>query len=174
MPPGYGMVEQQPNPSIGQAPNPPGGGCTPAPIRYLGRVMTTPNNTKPARLYRSRDDRVIAGIAGGLAKHLGIDPVLARLVFVALALAAGSGVLAYLIAWFIIPEEPRAEGDWPETDRPKQVASSGTTRIFIGIALMVIGVGLLAEWAIPAIDGILWPLAVIGAGAGLLFYGAKR
>jgi phage shock protein C len=57
-------------------------------------------------LYRSRKDRKIAGVCGGLAAYLGIDPVIPRLVWVVFALAAGVGILAYLICWLVIPQEP--------------------------------------------------------------------
>lgn len=58
------------------------------------------------RLYRSRADRKIAGICGGLAVYFGIDPVIPRIAWVALALGAGVGILAYLICWLVIPLEP--------------------------------------------------------------------
>jgi phage shock protein C len=58
------------------------------------------------RLYRSRRDRKIAGVCGGLAEYWGIDPVIPRLVWVVLALAAGTGLLAYVICWIVIPNEP--------------------------------------------------------------------
>jgi phage shock protein C len=60
------------------------------------------------RLYRSRRDRKIAGICGGMAEYWGIDPVIPRLVWVAFILAAGAGLLAYLICWIVIPAEPVA------------------------------------------------------------------
>jgi len=57
------------------------------------------------RLYRSKTNRIIAGVCGGLGEYLGIDPVLIRLVFVLLAIAGGCGILLYIIAWIIIPIE---------------------------------------------------------------------
>ena len=60
----------------------------------------------PRRLYRSRRDRKIAGVCGGLAEYWGIDPVIPRLVWIAFALAAGSGIVAYLVCWLVIPNEP--------------------------------------------------------------------
>lgn len=138
--------------------------------------MTEEKQTRPARLYRSRDDRIIGGVGGGLAKYLGVDPVLVRLAIVALAIAAGSGILAYLIAWIVIPEEP-AEGDPGEAAEPRSAPApraSGTARMFIGGALVVIGAALLAEWAIPGLRHVFWPIVVIAGGVGLLFYGAKR
>ena len=62
----------------------------------------------PKRLYRSRTDRKIAGVCGGLADYLGIDPVIPRLVWIVFALAAGMGVLAYIICWLVVPEESEA------------------------------------------------------------------
>lgn len=57
------------------------------------------------QLRRSRTDSVIAGVCGGLGQYFGIDPVLVRIIFVVLALAAGPGLLAYLILWLVIPLE---------------------------------------------------------------------
>ena len=62
--------------------------------------------TSVKRLYRSRTDRKIAGVCGGLAAYLGIDPVIPRLIWVVFALAAGTGLLAYLIFWLVVPQEP--------------------------------------------------------------------
>lgn len=56
------------------------------------------------RLMRSRDDAIIAGVAGGIARYLGVDSAIVRLVFVALAFT-GAGVLLYLLLWIIMPRE---------------------------------------------------------------------
>jgi phage shock protein PspC (stress-responsive transcriptional regulator) len=59
------------------------------------------------RLYRSRDERVLAGVAGGLADYLDVDPSLVRVVWVILALFSGGGFLiAYIVMAFVVPEEP--------------------------------------------------------------------
>ncbi len=58
------------------------------------------------RLYRSRSDRMIAGVAGGLAQYLNVDPTLVRLGFVVLSLAGGPGLLLYIVMWIVVPEEP--------------------------------------------------------------------
>ncbi|HUI44160.1 MAG TPA: PspC domain-containing protein [Terriglobia bacterium] len=58
------------------------------------------------KLYLSRTDRKIAGVCGGVADYLDIDATLIRLVWVMTVLFAGWGVLGYLIAWVVIPEEP--------------------------------------------------------------------
>lgn len=55
-------------------------------------------------LRRSETERIIAGVCGGIAERLGFDPVLVRLAWVLFTLLGGSGVLAYLIAWVVIPD----------------------------------------------------------------------
>lgn len=60
------------------------------------------------RLTRSRTDRKIAGVCGGLATYFGIDPIIPRLLLVFLVLGAGMGLLAYLICWIVIPQDPAA------------------------------------------------------------------
>src|SRR6056297_1703068 len=58
------------------------------------------------RLYRSRDDQVIAGVCSGLGHYLDVDPVIIRLIWAATILLAGAGVFLYIVAWIIIPEQP--------------------------------------------------------------------
>ena len=60
----------------------------------------------PKRLYRSRKERVIAGVCGGIAKHFNVDPVWIRVIFLVLLFGFGSALLIYLIMWLIVPEEP--------------------------------------------------------------------
>ncbi len=55
------------------------------------------------KLYRSQAQTMIAGVCGGLAEFLGLDPTVVRLIFVLLALGAGHGVLIYLVLWLIMP-----------------------------------------------------------------------
>ena len=58
------------------------------------------------KLYRNRNDKMIAGVCGGLGKYFAIDPTLVRLLFVLVVLLGGAGVLAYLILMIVVPEEP--------------------------------------------------------------------
>ena len=58
------------------------------------------------KLYRSASDKKICGVCGGLAKYFGIDPTLVRLAWALFVLCAGSGLIAYFVCAFIIPEEP--------------------------------------------------------------------
>lgn len=54
---------------------------------------------------RSTTDKMIAGVAGGLAKYFDIDATIVRVLFVLFALAGGPGILAYIILWIVMPEE---------------------------------------------------------------------
>lgn len=60
----------------------------------------------PAQLYRSRHNRRIAGVCGGLAAYFGIDAVLLRALFVLISLTGGTGIIIYFLLAIIIPEEP--------------------------------------------------------------------
>lgn len=61
------------------------------------------------KLQRSRSDRMLAGVCGGVANYFAVDPVLVRVAFVLLAfISGGAAVLAYLVAWVVMPEEPFA------------------------------------------------------------------
>jgi phage shock protein PspC (stress-responsive transcriptional regulator) len=72
-------------------------------------------------LTRSRDNKMIFGVCGGLAERFGLDPVWVRLGFVALALFAGKGILLYFILAIVVPKAP-ALGSAPA---PAQLGSSG-------------------------------------------------
>ena len=58
------------------------------------------------RLYRSRDEKMIAGVCGGIAEYFGIDPTLVRALWVAITLFAGFGIVLYLILWVLVPLHP--------------------------------------------------------------------
>jgi phage shock protein C len=61
------------------------------------------------KLYRSRNDRIISGVCGGLGEFFGIDPTLIRIIFILLLIFGGSGLIIYLVMLLIVPEEPLAE-----------------------------------------------------------------
>jgi phage shock protein C len=65
------------------------------------------------RIKRSRDDRMLGGVCGGIAKHLNIDPVIVRIATIALVCAIGAGAVAYVAAWVLMPLE-----DGPATSAP--------------------------------------------------------
>ncbi|MCX6770435.1 MAG: PspC domain-containing protein [Candidatus Micrarchaeota archaeon] len=58
------------------------------------------------KLYRSKKNRMFAGVCGGIAEYFGIDPMLVRLLFVLAGFAGSAGLIIYLVVWFMIPENP--------------------------------------------------------------------
>ena len=63
------------------------------------------------KLYRSKKDKMIAGVCGGIAEYFDVDPTLIRLLTVIFVLLGGAGVVAYIIAWIIIPQTPEQVSD---------------------------------------------------------------
>ena len=92
---------------------------------------TTQAPAPPRRLYRSRDDRVIGGVCGGIAQYFNIDPVLVRVGAVALAFLGGAGLLAYLAAVLLIPNEG-------EDGQPPEAPNRGL--VITGAVLLVVAV----------------------------------
>lgn len=77
-------------------------------------------------LRRSVNEKVIAGVCGGLAKYLRLDPVIVRLIFVLLIMFGGGGLIAYIILWIVVPEEPYTGTDYfkaYETKQPGEAAA---------------------------------------------------
>lgn len=62
-------------------------------------------NMESKRLYKSRSNRMICGVCGGVAEYLKLDPTIIRLLFALFCFLGGSGILVYIIAAIIIPEE---------------------------------------------------------------------
>jgi phage shock protein PspC (stress-responsive transcriptional regulator) len=67
--------------------------------------MSEPSSNEKKRLYRKRDGRIVAGVCAGLADYFGVDPTLVRLAFVLLTVFGAFGILIYLGAWLVVPEE---------------------------------------------------------------------
>ncbi|HOZ60162.1 MAG TPA: PspC domain-containing protein [Nakamurella multipartita] len=117
-------------------------------------------STAVRRVRRSRRDRVLGGVCGGLARYLNVDPVLLRIAAVALALSGGVGVLVYLIAWIVIPEQAGADEQPlpPRADRDQIALVAGTVLVGIGVLL-------LAQRILPWLGApILWPVVVVAIG----------
>lgn len=91
-------------------------------LLYLLGWLIVPQNPRPSdlgrdRLHRSARDRMIAGVCGGLAETMGVDPTLVRLVTAVLLLTGGIALPFYFIAWFILPAAPASEPPHLLSDR---------------------------------------------------------
>lgn len=118
----------------------------------------------PRRLTRSRSDRWIAGVAGGIAEYLGVDSVLVRLAFVLLAVATGGVALVfYLVAMFVVPEDATSG----QVSHARGAAAGG---LVFGLLLVAIG----AVWLLTTLDvsiprwDVLLAAALIVVGGGLV------
>jgi phage shock protein PspC (stress-responsive transcriptional regulator) len=107
----------------------------PGPKRPTTERPTTAAPPPPRRLYRTRDDSVIAGVCGGIARYFNIDPVLVRVGAVALAFLGGAGLLAYLAAVLLIPKEGE-EGQPPEAPN-RGVAITGVVLLVVAIGVVL-------------------------------------
>ncbi|WP_448641101.1 PspC domain-containing protein [Geodermatophilus sp. URMC 63] len=99
-----------------------------------------PPVARPA-LRRSRTDKVVGGVAGGLAEYSGIDALLWRVGFVALTVAGGSGVLVYLLLWLLMPAGPRRPVDGAPAAPPgprSPVAGITVAGLLIAVGLLVL------------------------------------
>ena len=118
---------------------------------------------------RSRSERVIAGVCGGVGRYLGVDPVLLRIAFIILALANGLGVIAYVVCWVAIPEERPGQ---PLAAAPE--ARRETGRLVLGGSLVVLGLVLLVDRLAPDLDELFWPVAVVAVGVAVMLAGLRR
>jgi len=66
---------------------------------------------KPKRLYRSGKEKILGGVCGGIAEYLNVDPVLIRLLWAGAFFMKGVGLLMYILAWKIIPRNPKHKWD---------------------------------------------------------------
>ena len=122
-------------------------------LRELGRIRRT---TGP--------DRKVAGVAGGLARHLDIDPVILRVAFVVLVFFGGAGLIAYAGCWLLVPEDGSARRPLGLDDRNRSFALIGVA-VLAGLSLLgdtfgsdffpwpvAISIGLLVLLAVGALD----------------------
>ena len=110
------------------------------------------------RLTRRTDNKMIAGVASGIAAFLGIEPWIVRIAFVVMVPFGGFGVLAYLIAWLLVPLE--GSGQSLAGDVLRRPPSG--IRSYIGVALILLAVAILASaFSEP---GVIWAIVLIAFG----------
>ena len=133
-------------------------------------MTTNTEAVAPRVLRRTSEGRVIAGVAAGLARYFGIDPVIVRIAFVVLSFPAGIGVPLYLLAWIFMPMEG-AEANAVASRAP---SAGGAAKLFGGL-LIVLGALLTIEILEPSwIDGrYVGPAVLILLGLGLVARGTR-
>ncbi len=155
-----------PDPSSGappppQAPPPPGAG-------YGYGYQYPPGPAPQRRLVRRTDNQIIGGVASGIADYLGIDVAVVRIGFILLIIGAGTGVLLYLLLWLFLPEAGPADlaaSTGAPAGLPSALERLGGWRAVAAIALLLIGVGLIAgQFSRPE---FFWAVALIALGVYL-------
>ena len=148
------------------------------------------------KLYRSTSDKMLGGVAGGLAEYFDIDSTLVRVLFIVVVFLGGGGIIAYIILWIVVPQKPY---EIPKTsfNQPPPESGSGSgnsstqntsdsfsvangsvagsmpqtsgRQLWVAIVLIVIGGLLLLDNLFPRFDfDHYWPVILIAIGVGLL------
>jgi signal transduction histidine kinase len=118
------------------------------------------------RLERSRTDRFLAGVAGGIATHIGVSSTVVRLAFVAAVFAAGFGIVVYALTWLLTPVEALT-ADGSRSARRRIIL---TPRQLIGLGAVVVGVAILFGVAGLWFGGDAgWPILIAGIGFAILW-----
>lgn len=156
------------------------------------------------RLYRSRTDSVLGGVAGGVADYLDLDPSIVRIVWAVLAIVTG-GILfvLYIVMWIVVPEGAPAApaapvtsaAPWTDAEQTGEAAHAerdaasapagapverrsgggGEAGVVIGLVLILVGAWFLLREYIPGLDpDLLWPIALVVIGVGLLVISMRR
>ena len=144
------------------------------------------------RLYKSRKNKVIDGVCGGIAEYMEVDPVLVRLIAALLIIFSGGiVVIAYILCMIIMPNQPWVESGNEETPQPNSAASPGetgnhraTASLIIGVILMLFGVHLLLR-NVPFFHGYygwfwnmgwhyFWPSILIAVGLLIVFQAMRK
>ncbi len=120
------------------------------------------------RLERSRSDRMIAGVSGGLARYFEIHPAVFRVGFVVLTLLGGAGLLIYAAAWLVIPDEGQADSVATAALRERRDRPGP----LIGLGLLAVAGAILLSRTTLWFDGDAWWLFLI-AGAVILWVSRK-
>lgn len=133
------------------------------PPEHDGPRVTRDDVKDLARLRRSRTDRKVAGVAGGIARHLDIDPLLVRIAFVILTFFGGGGIVLYGVAWILVPEEDTGDTVIRTEDGVRTVA------------LVVAGILAVASVVGDSFGGLDFPWPLMLAGLVLLVvFGGKQ
>lgn len=132
------------------------------------------------KLYKSANDKVLAGVCGGIGEYFDVDTVIIRLLWVVFTLMGGAGIIAYIIAAIIIPTNPSAmpaEGFYNGTEeagyRPERKNSSRNTSIVLGVILVLFGGFILIKDFVPWIHRDIIAAAII-IGLGVFFLIRRR
>ena len=151
--------EETPGPEDPRGPQPP------PPPPPAADAPTEPLREQPRRLFRSRSSRVIGGVCGGLGNYFNVDPILFRISAIALTLLGGAGVLLYLAALLLVPNEPATGA---AVQPPSEKRNRALVVALVVVALLISWPFLLGPGLIAA--GVLIPVAFLVAAGVLVWW----
>ena len=145
----------------------------------------------PPGLTRRPDEHMVAGVCAGVARWLGVDPLVVRLAAVIMALANGVGIAVYLLAWVLLPEgdDVADGGDGGDgggggdggaggggaasgttgLGQPAPISGQRSAELALAVACITVGVVLLVRWTVPFFpDRLVWPAVIAAVGVGLV------
>jgi phage shock protein C len=138
------------------------------------------------KLYRSREHAMIGGVCAGIAEYFDTDPSLIRLALVLLFFAGGVGILAYIVAWIIVPQKPLITAKTSETNPAEEQAATTSNdsveeinrpRFVLGLILIALGglflLGSLHVWHWFSFFR-LWPMILIIIGIMIVTKGMEK
>lgn len=134
------------------------------------------------RLYKSRKDKMILGVCGGLSRYFEVDVSILRILWAATALFYGTGVLLYLVAAFVLPYEeelypsPSSNGGETGEEGPKTLSKTSTEDQRNMVAGILIAAGvllLLKNFRFTLVFDLIWPIGLVAVGAYLILRGRK-
>jgi signal transduction histidine kinase/phage shock protein PspC (stress-responsive transcriptional regulator) len=138
-------------------------------IAFDMAATSTASPREPLR--RARAGKYLGGVCAGLGRHLGVDPLVVRIAFVAAATAGGVGLLLYGLAWVLIPAEESSEA----TSTWRIPRGRAAIEVALGVGLLTLSVLLtMRALGVWFSDVVVWPVFLVAAGGGLLWRQSMR
>jgi phage shock protein C len=139
------------------------------------------------QLYRSSKNKVIGGVAGGLAEYFDVDPVIIRVIFVVSVFAWGLSLFVYIALWIFVPYNNDDEdfrftnpdlssiSDIPEDFITSAPTNQTNRKILGGTLLIILGIIILLDQLLPNFDlAFIWPVVLIGLGGYIIYKASNK
>jgi signal transduction histidine kinase len=121
-------------------------------------------------LRRDPEHGMIGGVCAGLGAHLDIDPLLLRIAFGAATLASGVGLIAYLLAWILLPAEDAKAGSRAGAIAGAVRGGRAALEVALGVGFLLVSILLtVRQLGLPFSDALTWPVVLVAAGGALIW-----
>ena len=127
------------------------------------------------KIYRSKKDSIIGGVCGGIAEYFEIDPTLVRLLAILIVFVGGVGIIAYIVAWIIIPQNPEEVLEQEPVYSSSEGHKERNKHVWGGLILVFLGLFFLIRSFFPHFILVkFWPIILIVVGIGLIIQSLTR